>query len=317
MNVPHMAILFGAALASCLAAACIAAPTAVLQAQVRLDKDKVHLGDVASITGSDAAALPGWRALLLGPAPLTATPQCMTRAQLARILRHTPLQLAGADSVCMAREQAGLNVAELRRMARPALEAWLARHAEHWELSEMDEAVIPMAPAGQRVLRVRPIDEATPLAPAMQVWIDVEVDGRYARSVAVRFAVQAFRRVLAMQDAAEAGVLLEPGMTTWREVDVARQPAALTALVPGRQRLRRSMEAGSVLTPASLGPAPAVARGDWLDLSLAAGAVRLQERVQALQDGQVGQRVRVRAEQATESFEARVSGVGQVEIDGP
>jgi flagella basal body P-ring formation protein FlgA len=315
MNAPRLAIAVCCALLQ--GAPATAAPTAVLQAHVRLDRDEVRLGDLAAVTGADAATVAGWRALVVGTSPRTLTPQCITRAQLARILRATPLQLAGADGVCIERVQEALDDAELHSLARPVLDAWLARHAEHWNVADTDAAEKPAVPSGRRVLRVRPLDEAAPLAPTMDVWIDVAVDGRYVRSVPVRFAVQAYRRVLAVRDAAEAGALLEPGMTVWREVDVARQPAALTALGPGRQRLRRSVEAGTVLTPASLAAAPAVARGDKLVLSLAAGAVSLQKRVEALQDGAVGQRVRVRPEQGAEPFEARVTGVGQVEIEGP
>lgn len=315
MNASSLAAVFCCALLWDGVAA--ATPTAVLQAHVQLDRDEVRLGDLATITDADAATQASWRALLVGTSPSTATPQCMTRAQLARILRQTPVQVAGEDSVCIERVQEALDGTELHRLARPVLEAWLAQHAEHWELAEMDAADKLMVPAGQRVLRVRPLDEAAPLARTMQVWVDVAVNGRYARSVPVRFAVQAYRRVLALRNAAEAGVLVEPDMTMWREVDVARQPTALTALAPGRQRLRRSIEAGTVLTPASLAAAPAVARGEWLDLSLAAGAVSLQTRVEALQDGLVGQRVRVRSAQSVEPFEARVTGIGRVEIEGP
>jgi hypothetical protein len=56
-----------------------------------------------------------------------------------------------------------------------------------------------------------------------------------------------------------------------------------------------------------------VARGDWVSLRLKSGSVELETRVQALQDGRVGDVVRVRASAATETVQARVVSNGHVE----
>jgi flagella basal body P-ring formation protein FlgA len=57
-----------------------------------------------------------------------------------------------------------------------------------------------------------------------------------------------------------------------------------------------------------------VARGDWATLHSAAGAVTLESRVEVLQDGRPGQRVRVRQQGATGPVFARVLGAGQLEL---
>jgi flagella basal body P-ring formation protein FlgA len=59
---------------------------------------------------------------------------------------------------------------------------------------------------------------------------------------------------------------------------------------------------------------PLVARGEWATLRSGAGAVTLESRVEVLQDGQAGQRVRVRAAGATGIVFARVLGPAQLEL---
>ncbi|HEX7639621.1 MAG TPA: flagella basal body P-ring formation protein FlgA [Burkholderiaceae bacterium] len=57
-----------------------------------------------------------------------------------------------------------------------------------------------------------------------------------------------------------------------------------------------------------------VLRGSLATLHSTSGAIRLESRVEVLQDGVVGQDVRVRLPGASESVQARVTGPGQVEV---
>jgi len=59
---------------------------------------------------------------------------------------------------------------------------------------------------------------------------------------------------------------------------------------------------------------PAVARGAWITLSAHAGEVMLESRVQALQDGRIGQTVRVRMPNGAGVLMAQVSGTNRVEV---
>jgi flagella basal body P-ring formation protein FlgA len=57
-----------------------------------------------------------------------------------------------------------------------------------------------------------------------------------------------------------------------------------------------------------------VVRGEWAALRTTAGAVSLESRVEVLQDGKAGERVRVRQQGATGIVMARVIGRGQLEL---
>lgn len=82
-------------------------------------------------------------------------------------------------------------------------------------------------------------------------------------------------------------------------VEIAREPAPL--VVTGSASLPQE---GNL----------AVARGEWAVLRTAAGAVALESRVEVLQDGREGDKVRVRASGAAAPMFARVAGRGVLEL---
>jgi hypothetical protein len=67
-------------------------------------------------------------------------------------------------------------------------------------------------------------------------------------------------------------------------------------------------------TPAAAGGTPLVLKGAYATLNAGAGAIRLESRVEVLQDGALGQDVRVRLPNATDAVVARVVGQGRVEV---
>jgi flagella basal body P-ring formation protein FlgA len=108
--------------------------------------------------------------------------------------------------------------------------------------------------------------------------------------------------------------------TEMREVDLAAWPSASQgndvreALQDQDFRLRHAVRGGDVLARALVEPLPAVTRGDWVRLQTNEGAVSLESRAEALQDGRAGQVVNVRLANARSSILARVRGPGLVEV---
>ncbi|WP_193387940.1 flagella basal body P-ring formation protein FlgA [Caenimonas sp. SL110] len=58
---------------------------------------------------------------------------------------------------------------------------------------------------------------------------------------------------------------------------------------------------------------PMVSRGDWIVLQLKSGAVELERRVEVMQDGVLGQVIKVRGENGASSVDGRVVAAGRVE----
>jgi flagella basal body P-ring formation protein FlgA len=153
----------------------------------------------------------------------------------------------------------------------------------------------------------------------MQVLVDVMGNNGLIRTVPVSFDVTAHIKGLVAEKNIDAGsnpfALLEE-----REIEVtalnpsARPVAGQLPQSTANLRLRRGLQAGEVVKTTDLEPVPAVQRGDWITLRMTNGDIAMEGRAEVLQDGQLGQSVRVKLTGAERSILARVTGAGIVEI---
>jgi flagella basal body P-ring formation protein FlgA len=139
------------------------------------------------------------------------------------------------------------------------------------------------------------------------------VDGRFVRTVPVGFEVAAYGPAYVASSDLAAGATLQPAQLEQREVELNgrnARPLAAREL----QQLTHPVAAGQVLTARDVQARPAVARGDWVALRVRAGAMEMESRAEALQNGGIGQLVNVKPRGATGTLEARVLAPGRVEL---
>lgn len=168
-------------------------------------------------------------------------------------------------------------------------------------------------PRGAMALQAR-VPEGAALARRMVVNVEVRVDARHHRTVPVWFAVQAWRPVWVARSALAPGQLAgEDGFTAQpREVTAMASPPLQANQPLEGLRLRSAMTAGAVLTAAQVEARPAVARHQAVKVRVSAGPVELQLMGKALNDGRIGELVRVLNPSSNESFAARVVADGLV-----
>ena len=95
-----------------------------------------------------------------------------------------------------------------------------------------------------------------------------------------------------------------------RIADASASPAGASALPHGAAEPARAV----ATLPAASVAHPAVVRGNLASLRSVSGAIALESRVEVLDDGVVGQDVRVRMPGANEAIVARVTAPGRVEV---
>lgn len=304
-----------------------------LRPQVQVDRADVRLGDVALLSSPDLETLRRAMAVPLGQAPRLGEPVALEGARLrgwlrTRMgLRDEQIQWEGAESSSVraaVREIAGETVAA---QAREALMAHLEAIARQKGLVqpriELQAVGVPPTlqfPAAGTQLRVRPLETLVP-GPRMMVWVDVFAGERHVRAIPVRFEVSLFAMAAVARDELAIGSEVPEANVEWREVDLARLPAAAVPAAWGTHRdagapvqVRKRTAPGEVLTADRVGPAPAVARGQWVRVTATSGGLSLESRAQSLQDGQIGQTVRVRPQNAAEPLMAKVVAPGQLEL---
>lgn len=304
-----------------------------LRPQVQVDRADVRLGDVALLSSPDLETLRRAMSVPLGQAPRLGEPVALEGARLrgwlrSRMgLRDEQIQWEGVDSTSVrtaAREIAGDAVAA---QAREALLAHLQAVARQKGLVqpriELQAVALPsmlQVPAIGTQLRVRPLEQVIQ-GPRMMVWVDVFAGERHVRAIPVRFEVSLFAMAPVARQELAAGSDVPQEDVAWREVDLARLPAAAVPAAWSAQtgaqapvHVRKRTAAGEVLTADRVGPAPAVARGQWVRVIATSGGLSLESRAQSLQDGQIGQTVRVRPQNAAEPLMAKIVAPGQLEL---
>jgi flagella basal body P-ring formation protein FlgA len=334
-------------LAAVASAAAGAAPPAAaplvsveLRPQVKIEQANVRLGDIAFLTTQDLSTLRRLMALPLGPAPRLGSTALLDRDTIARwvearsglqtvdsALRMQPsaIRWSGAAEVEITSPAQQVPGETVVGAARAALLDWLSRRSLRAEVEPVSTARDLLLPPGTPTLRVRPMAEQAQPGRRMLVWVDAWVDGRFVRTTAVTFEVGAWAPMTVATTDVERGVSVDPvvmrGAMTSREMDLTaiKQGSPVTAnaaidMSDGRQRLRRPLKPGEVLTSSHLETAPAVTRGNWAHLLARSGDVSVESRVEVLQDGREGQVVRVKVPGASGEVLARVTGRGQVEV---
>lgn len=291
--------------------------------EATIDGANVTLGEIAHVQGRDSAGTAALAAVSLGPAPHVGLERRVRRDDIVRALRargwdkDDNVAYSGAPVATVRAASQSVKADALTQCAGDALRAALSARYRDVKLSPVDAPVMLTLPLAQIDYRARPPSLPMPLARRVAQWVDVYADGRLYRSLPVTFDVSARVDVLAAgRDLAQDTPLAASGVA-WREVDATRvdgQPLAQQALSDGLT-MRHAVRAGQPLTSRDVAVRPAVTHGDWVVLQAGAGAVHIEERVLALEDGQPGARVHVKAANGA-ALSARVVGEGVVEADG-
>lgn len=319
-----------------------------LSASVGVARPEVRLGDIAVMSTPDLQVLKRLMAMPLGPAPRAGEKAQLSRTELMHWIHQRtglkPQQVVwdGAQAAELHRASTLITGGQFASTAAESLRAWLAVHSSRADISVTAVPRDVAVPLGQSVLKPRPLAQKAPLARRMVVWVDVWVEDRFVRTVPVGFEVAAYGPAYVATGDMPVGARLNEQALSVREVELTGRaapvlapdgPAAGHATSPATSpatgsaagnarapvpaepgQLRRPVPAGAALTRLDVESPPAVARGDWVALRVRSGAIELEERAQALQNGRIGQTVNVKPSKATGAILARVVGPGQVEI---
>lgn len=274
------------ALACCAPALAAPAASLELREDVGVSGDTVTLGDVARIESRDLSLIRALVDLPVGSAPPLGQVSRVRRDALLPWLQRQDaltgavLTWSGADGTRLVRQGLQVEGRAVGEAALAELRKWMAASGV------AGDAAVATTPrdahvAAPRVrLQARPV-QAAHLRRRMIVWVDLWSEGIRLRTIPVTLDVQSDASPL------QGGAGGPKLPTQWGEV-------------PGK--------AGKQERPL------AVERGTWAALRSVTGAVVLESRVQVLQDGRTGERVRVRQQGATGIVFARVVERGVLEL---
>ncbi len=149
------------------------------------------------------------------------------------------------------------------------------------------------------------------------VWVDIFVNSSHYRSFPLWFDVKAFADVVVASRNIKAGQMLTENLITIQKHDVSLyenpviKDKSLTNL-----RVKRSIKSGEVITFSLLEKLPPVYRGQNVKVISTHGNITIFVAGSSLDDGKVGQIVRVKRRGANKPFKAIVEKQGLVSAVG-
>lgn len=271
-------------MALAMATSTVAAPRADLELlpQARVSAGQVMLGDVVRVRSEDLALVRRLANLPVGDAPSPGESALVRREILSAWVPRTTglppesLNWSGADGARVIRTSRYLRGEEIAAAAVDGLRRGMG--ASGWQAELRVRAAVRdvEVPEGRLQLLPRPQGSGIALRNRVLVWVDAWLEDRLVRSFPVSVEI--------------VGVAV-PG--SGPRADSASKP-------------QERAQAADVV---------AVNRGEWAALRTTSGAVSLESRVEVLQDGSVGQRVRVRASSSAMGIVfGKVVGPGQLEL---
>ncbi|MEJ5989596.1 hypothetical protein WG902_06325 [Ramlibacter sp. PS3R-8] len=252
--------------------------------QARVSDGQVMLGDIVRLHSGDLSLVRRLVNLQVGQAPQPGESALVHRETLADWVRRSTglaaetLRWGGADAARVIRTSRQLRGDEIAHAAMESVRRGMSASGQHAELRVRTPVRDVEMPDGAVRLMPRPVDSGELLRNRVLVWVDVWVNDRFIRSYPVTVEI---------------------------------------AGVPARREQAAPVASGRAATGQDEPPvdASAVSRGEWAALRTTSGAVSLESRVEVLQDGRVGQRVRVRtSSNASGILFAKVVGRGQLEL---
>lgn len=157
----------------------------------------------------------------------------------------------------------------------------------------------------------------SPAQPVGRVTVRVGCQGTTAWSLLVPAQVRLYRSVVVAQRPLARGTILSAQDIDWRERDIGTlNQGYLTEPEQALgSQLTRPVSIDQVLTPNHLERAPVVRKGDHVVISAGAASLSVRMPGEALEEGAIGQQVRVRNLSSQRIIRARISGPGQVVVD--
>jgi len=155
--------------------------------------------------------------------------------------------------------------------------------------------VLALNGEGEAKIRVRRAS-SRPLRGPSVLRVGIDVDGKTQRSMSVTADVRIWRPVLVADHMHRRGEEIVPESYRLEERDVTkvRGNYYVDALMLQDMQAKRTLSVGDIITDSHVQKVPVIKRGDSIKLVARAGRMSMSATGEALQDGGVGDRIRVK-----------------------
>jgi flagella basal body P-ring formation protein FlgA len=294
----------------------IAGVHVTLPVEARVAGVEIRLGDVARVSGPDAAEVARVREVSLGYAPAPGHSRLLNALRIAEEVRarapDVDLTFDGVGACRVWPQVEALPGTRIDETARAALR--LAFAGRDVTLTAVQPAADLTLPKGTNPAELRAELSGEPRPGRMGVTVAVSVDGAAWRNVITTWDVQEWQVCPVLARDALPGETIQAAMLEHRRVPVERAEALHAGHLIGA-RLARPTAAGTALYPEDVVRELLVQVGGSLLLEVRRGAVTARVPAVAEENGALGDEVRVRPTNGSRTLRAKVVARDTARVD--
>ena len=295
--------------------------TVAVRAESDVAGAQIKLGEVAEITGKDAALIARLSLIEIGAAPISGQKRTMGLADVMARLRLNGVDPASLNLNCplrfsIARAGAELFVADVQQVALKAVEDARKTIEGNATLEPGTVVFKWFIPPGKRELKVDTIKGSLD-GPVINVPITVLVDGRPVKTIEFPVRVHKMTKMLVATRKLEPHVVIRAEDVSLTEMEVLSvsgelivDPKAVIGL-----RTTRQIAMGAPITELCVEAEQVIKPGADLILEMVVGGVHVTLPAQARSSGSVGMRVRIFVTQTKKEMTAVVIDARKVRIE--
>ena len=296
--------------------------TVTIPREAQITGTEITVGQVARVTGDDAAEVERVQAASLGYAPAPGYTRVLLAPRIANRLSHdlglelgSELIVGGAARCVVTPLSHRVTAQDLRAKASSALTDLLQGLDAHFEPSGSLRGIEVPEAREAVVLRSNPRRPRS-ISGAWSVPVDVLLDGELYRTVWTSWNVELWERKQVLVQAVRAGQSLLPEHFVTRRVRVGSgaERHAVDAASLGQAVVLHDLPAGSIVGERDVRRQMVMKRGDVVGLEIRRGAVMVRAQATVQQDGRVGERIRVLCERTGKEVTAIVVSRELVEL---
>jgi flagella basal body P-ring formation protein FlgA len=296
--------------------------TLTLPTECRVRGTEIRVGDVAMVTGTDAAEIERVRAASLGYAPAPGYSRLLQAAiiqsELAGKLPGVSLSFAGSPACRVTPEIERVSGSAIEAAARMELERALpTRDAKLARVGGVSDVEVPASASGVELRCVLPSKDLR--TGQVSAPVRLLIDGAPYRTVWTQWNLELFAtRPVLLRDA-RAGETLEARDVEFRSLELPRNESTAVPALRDilSSSLSRDLRAGEPLEFADLSRPSLVQKGALLFLEIRSGQVTASAVARAEESGALGDRVRITVLESKREMTALVAARDLVRIDLP
>ncbi len=302
-----------------------AASTAVqieLREQAEVRKHEFSLGDIANINSTDLKLKSSISKTVIGRSPRVGYRGKFSRLSIRSRVEHalpglgSRIKWIGADSVTV--NALGV-VYQKERYLKGAKKYLIGQLIDLFDLIQIMTYGVYRdlsLPEGEVTLMYQ-VKNAGQIGKRVAVWVDFLVDSKKIQSIPVWFKIEAYGTALTLKNDLSVGRLIRKDAFESSYRDLAGAKGTVVSALPKKlMRAKRRMKQGDILVGESIEAAPAVTRGSRVKVQASTESVALTVIATALQDGDIGDEVRIRRGTSGIKYSAIVTGRNTLSMDG-